>query len=400
MERYTTAEKVGKGTYGVVFKAKDKKTGELVALKTIQLDEDEGIPSTAVREIALLKYLKHPNVVALHDVIHMADKLTMVFEFLELDLKKYLDACGSNGLEVITVKSLLYQLLSGVAFCHKQRVLHRDLKPANLLLNRAGILKLADFGLARTFGMDVREFKHEVITLWYRSPELLMGCTQYSTEIDLWSIGCIFAEMVNGFPMFPGANDGEQLSTIFSVLGTPNLSVWPEMANLPGYKNIKNFPGKTWKKLVPRIDNDGLDLLSRMLHYNPGKRITAEEAMAHPFFQDLKRRGRNRNSTSQQQPQQTTKPADAGSNTDTVNSATTSSSSSSSTEFKQASSNINPNQRNPYNNNNNTNSSNNNSNDINSQSLSNNNYSSSSSSDNGHGLHAQEDGQAPMMFSP
>lgn len=294
MERYITSEKVGKGTYGVVFKAKDKKTGELVALKTIQLDEDEGIPSTAVREIALLKYLRHPNVVALHDVIHMADKLTMVFEFLELDLKKYLDACGSNGLEVITVKSLLYQLLSGVAFCHKQRVLHRDLKPANLLLNRAGILKLADFGLARTFGMDVREFKHEVVTLWYRSPELLLGCTQYSTEVDLWSVGCIFAEMINGYPMFPGANDAEQLSMIFSVLGTPNLDVWPEMANLPGYKNIKSYPGKTWKKLVPRVDNDGLDLLSRMLHFNPSKRITAEEAMTHPFFQDLKRRGRSR----------------------------------------------------------------------------------------------------------
>jgi serine/threonine protein kinase len=292
MERYITSEKVGKGTYGVVFKAKDKKTGELVALKTIQLDEDEGIPSTAVREIALLKYLKHPNVVSLHDVIHMADKLTMVFEFLELDLKKYLDACGSNGLEVITVKSLLYQLLSGVAFCHKQRVLHRDLKPANLLLNRAGILKLADFGLARTFSMDVREFKHEVITLWYRSPELLMGSTHYSTEVDLWSVGCIFAEMINGYPTFPGANDAEQLNMILSVLGTPNLQVWPEQAQLPGYKNMKSFPAKSWKKICSRIEDDGLNLLSRLLHFNPKSRITAEEAMAHPFFQDLKRRGR------------------------------------------------------------------------------------------------------------
>lgn len=203
MDRYQVLDRVGKGTYGVVYKAKDKKTSESVALKTISLIEEEGIPSTAIREIALLKFLKHQNIVVMHDVIHMMDKLTMVFEYLEFDLKKYLDACNA-GLDIITVKSLLYQLLQGLAFCHKQKVLHRDLKPANLLLNRSGILKLADFGLARSFAMDVSALKHEIITVWYRGPELLLGEVDYSTEVDLWSVGCIFAEMVNGSPLFPG----------------------------------------------------------------------------------------------------------------------------------------------------------------------------------------------------
>lgn len=265
--------------------------------------------STAVREIALLKYLKHPNVVSLHDVIHMAEKLTMVFEFLELDLKKYLDVCGATGLELITVKSLLFQLLQGIAFCHKQKVLHRDLKPANLLLNRAGILKLADFGLARTFSMDVSSLKHEVITLWYRGPELLLGQTQYCTEVDMWSIGCIFAEMVNGKPLFPGASDAKQLETIISRLGTPTEQQWPQFTSMPLFKEAgitAHVEGQTLDQLVPRLkgDNDGLDLLASLLQYNPARRITAEAAMHHPFFAELKRKPRRQSSTATQAPQQ------------------------------------------------------------------------------------------------
>jgi cyclin-dependent kinase len=198
MERYQKMEKIGEGTYGVVYKAKDRVTGEIIALKKIRLEaEDEGIPSTAIREISLLKELQHPNIVRLYDVVHTERKLTLVFEFLDQDLKKYLDVCDS-GLGLPILKSFLYQLLTGVAYCHHHRVLHRDLKPPNLLINREGQLKLADFGLARAFGIPVRSYTHEVVTLWYRAPDVLMGSRKYSTPVDIWSVGCIFAEMANG----------------------------------------------------------------------------------------------------------------------------------------------------------------------------------------------------------
>ena len=176
IEKYEKIDKIGEGTYGVVFKAKDTSTGELYALKKIRLEsEDEGIPSTAIREIALLKELQHPNIVKLHDVIHTDKKLTLVFEYLDQDLKKLLDLSGPEGLDMQTVKSFLKQLLKGIAHCHKNRVLHRDLKPQNLLINREGVLKLADFGLARAFGIPVKNYTHEVVTLWYRAPDILMG---------------------------------------------------------------------------------------------------------------------------------------------------------------------------------------------------------------------------------
>lgn len=218
MERYQKMEKIGEGTYGVVYKSKDRVTGEIVALKKIRLEaEDEGIPSTAIREISLLKELQHPNIVRLYDVVHTERKLTLVFEFLDQDLKKYLDICDS-GLDMPILKSFLYQLLTGVAYCHHHRVLHRDLKvsrcsgrrmewtgrycrkithcqypshtqPPNLLINREGQLKLADFGLARAFGIPVRSYTHEVVTLWYRAPDVLMGSRKYSTPVDIWSVG-------------------------------------------------------------------------------------------------------------------------------------------------------------------------------------------------------------------
>jgi cyclin-dependent kinase len=211
MERYQKLEKIGEGTYGVVFKAKDRVTNEILALKKIRLEaEDEGIPSTAIREISLLKELQHPNIVRLYDVVHTERKLTLVFEYLDQDLKKYLDTYES-GLDLPVLQSFLYQLLHGVAFCHDHRVLHRDLKPQNLLINREGELKLADFGLARAFGIPVRSYTHEVVTLWYRAPDVLMGSRKYSTPVDIWSIGCIFAEMANGRPLFAGSSESDQL---------------------------------------------------------------------------------------------------------------------------------------------------------------------------------------------
>ncbi|ETI49956.1 CMGC/CDK protein kinase [Phytophthora nicotianae CJ01A1] len=289
MERYQKLEKIGEGTYGVVYKAKDRVTGEVIALKKIRLEaEDEGIPSTAIREISLLKELQHCNIVRLYNIVHTERKLTLVFEYLDQDLKKYLDVC-EKGLEKPILKSFLYQLLRGIAYCHQHRVLHRDLKPQNLLINREGELKLGDFGLARAFGIPVRSYTHEVVTLWYRAPDVLMGSRKYSTPVDIWSVGCIFAEMANGGPLFAGTSEADQLDRIFRLLGTPTAEIYPAIVDLPDYR--RDFPvypaPENLAHLVPTLDADGVDLLEQMLQYDPAKRITAADAMVHPYFSDL-----------------------------------------------------------------------------------------------------------------
>ncbi|KAL1139278.1 hypothetical protein AAG570_006264 [Ranatra chinensis] len=197
MDNYIKVEKIGEGTYGVVFKGKNKKTGQLVAIKKIRMESDEeGIPSTAIREISLLKELVHPNIVGLQEVLMEENRLYLIFEFLTMDLKKYLDQLDDvKMLDVQIVKSYVFQILQAILFCHKRRVLHRDLKPQNLLIASNGVIKVADFGLGRAFGIPIRVYTHEVVTLWYRAPEVLLGATRYSCPVDIWSIGCIFAEL-------------------------------------------------------------------------------------------------------------------------------------------------------------------------------------------------------------
>ncbi|KAJ3120058.1 cyclin-dependent serine/threonine protein kinase [Nowakowskiella sp. JEL0407] len=293
MEKYQKIEKLGEGTYGIVYKAQNRENGEFVALKRlilkIRLDnEEEGVPCTAIREISLLKELKHPNIVRLYDVIHTEKKLTMVFEYLDSDLKKFLDSIAGN-IEPQTIKILMYQLLKGIEFCHNNRVLHRDLKPQNLLINKKLELKLADFGLARAFGIPVRSYSHEVVTLWYRAPDVLLGSRQYSTSIDLWSAGCILAEMASGRPLFAGSSNSDQLVRIFKILGTPNETIWPRITELPEYKpNFPVHPKVPLETIVPKLDANGYDLLEKMLQYQPEKRLSAQNCLLHPYFDGIR----------------------------------------------------------------------------------------------------------------
>jgi cyclin-dependent kinase len=290
LDKYEKLEKLGEGTYGVVYKARDKVTKELYAFKKIRLEsEDEGIPSTAIREIALLKELQHPNIVRIQDVIHTNRKLILVFEYVDEDLKKFFTRREGKPLDAIYVKSLLYQLIKGIEHCHKMKVLHRDLKPQNLLVSKEGILKLADFGLARAFGIPVKNYTNEVVTLWYRAPDILLGSKNYSTSIDIWSIGCIFAELVNLKPLFPGSSEADQLKRIFKVMGTPSVDKWPGLADLPEWKpeNFEKYPGMPLSSVCSRLDAEGLDLLDKLLKCNPTERITAKKALEHPYFNDL-----------------------------------------------------------------------------------------------------------------
>ncbi|KAK4321431.1 hypothetical protein Pmani_007751 [Petrolisthes manimaculis] len=289
MQKYEKLEKIGEGTYGTVFKAKNRETQEIVALKRVRLDDDdEGVPSSALREICLLKELKHKNIVRLHDVLHSDKKLTLVFEHCDQDLKKYFDSLNGE-IDPDIVKSFLFQLLRGLEFCHSRNVLHRDLKPQNLLINKNGELKLADFGLARAFGIPVRCYSAEVVTLWYRPPDVLFGAKLYNTSIDMWSAGCIFAELANaGRPLFPGSDVEDQVKRIFKLLGTPTEETWPGMTSLPDYKSFPLYqPTMTLSQVCPKLSSKGRDLLQRLLICSPAVRMSAEDAMSHSYFSDL-----------------------------------------------------------------------------------------------------------------
>jgi len=293
MDRYQKIEKVGEGTYGVVYKAKDLNSGQVVALKKIRLEaEDEGVPSTAIREISLLKELKDDNIVRLLDIVHADQKLYLVFEFLDVDLKRYIET-GNQKRTPITlqiVKKFTHQLNSGLLYCHSHRILHRDLKPQNLLIDSRDNLKLADFGLARAFGIPMRTYTHEVVTLWYRAPEVLLGSRHYSTAIDMWSVGCIFAEMaMQGTPLFPGDSEIDQIFKIFRILGTPNEDSWPGVSSLPDYKpTFPQWSRQDVARIVTTLGEDGLDMLKRTLTYDSAKRISAKRALGHPYFADFR----------------------------------------------------------------------------------------------------------------
>lgn len=311
---YSKIEKLGEGTYATVYKAKHLPTGSIVALKEISLSVEEGAPSTAIREIALMRSLSHPNIVNLLDVIHTESTLCLIFEFMDTDLKVYLDEQLKRfppSLPMATIKSLMKDILLGIDYCHQSRkILHRDLKPQNLLLlhptpsdgnsSLIPVLKIGDFGLARAFGIPVHSYSNEVVTLWYRSPDVLLGSINYTTSIDIWSIGCIFAELITGRPLFPGKNNEDQVGIIFKRLGVPLESQWPQLPTLPLFsrfspllahlraKNssqLSGIPtGSSLATLFPTLDNIALDLLSRLLQPIPERRISAREALMHPFF--------------------------------------------------------------------------------------------------------------------
>ncbi|RPD63050.1 Pkinase-domain-containing protein [Lentinus tigrinus ALCF2SS1-6] len=289
---YERLNSIEEGSYGVVFRARDKETGDIVALKKLKLEEEKhGFPITALREINALMVCKHENVVGIREVV-VGDTLTQVFivmDFIEHDLKTLLSVMPSPFLQS-EVKTLMLQLLSAVAYCHERWILHRDLKTSNLLMNNRGTIKVADFGLARRYGdpVGVGGLTQLVVTLWYRAPEILLGATTYSTAVDMWSVGCIFAELLLNEPLFQAKGEIEMISMIFKLLGPPTRETWPDYHTMPLAKTITLLaphPPQLRQKF-PYITAAGLDLLSRLLAYDPDGRITAEEALKHPYFSE------------------------------------------------------------------------------------------------------------------
>ncbi|XP_057669596.1 cyclin-dependent kinase 14 isoform X8 [Diorhabda carinulata] len=291
-EAYIKLEQLGEGSYATVYKGFSNLQNQVVALKEIILQEEEGAPFTAIREASLLKELKHANIVTLHDIVHTRQTLTFVFEYVHTDLSQYLER-HSGGLDSRNVRLFLFQLLRGLAYCHKRRVLHRDVKPQNLLISEIGELKLADFGLARAKSVPSHTYSHEVVTLWYRPPDVLLGSTDYSTSLDMWGVGCIFVEMITGMAIFPGVRDTyDQLDKIFKILGTPTEEDWPGVSQLPGYHKIHKLGqykprklGFCWSALHDIVH--GESMASGLLQLNPQLRLGAEEAMLHPYFDGL-----------------------------------------------------------------------------------------------------------------
>ncbi|GAA6012978.1 hypothetical protein JCM10207_008401 [Rhodosporidiobolus poonsookiae] len=330
MDNYERLEKVGEGTYGMVYKCRQLATGQIVALKKIRLEEeDEGVPSTALREVSVLMELgqsQHAGaecIVRLLDVIHCDESLSLVFEYLDLDLKRYMDVAAkaatavppqgkldangnwsvpinaaqelphnvkgkgraNRGLPPDLVAKFMSQLLLGLSHLHSRRILHRDLKPQNLLIDKRGNLKIADFGLARAFGVPLRTYTHEIITLWYRPLEVLLGGRHYTTAVDVWSCATIFAEMCSGLPLVPGDSEIDQIFKIFRLMGTPTPDTWPGLTQMPDFKG--SFP--RWRpaelpKVLPEMDGQALHLLNSMLQIDPERRISAKNALRHPYF--------------------------------------------------------------------------------------------------------------------
>ncbi|KAH7921798.1 Pkinase-domain-containing protein [Leucogyrophana mollusca] len=289
---YERLNQIEEGSYGVVFRARDKETGDIVALKKLKLDEEKhGFPITALREVNALMSCRHENVVRIREVV-VGDTLTQVFvvmDFIEHDLKSLLTVMPSPFLQS-EIKTLMLQLLSAVAHCHSNWILHRDLKTSNLLMNNRGTIKVADFGLARRYGdpIGVGGMTQLVVTLWYRAPEILLGATTYSTAVDMWSVGCIFAELLLKEPLFQAKGEIELLSMIFKLLGPPSTSLWPDYSTLPLSKTI-TLPSPQPPQFRQRfhyMTTAGIDLLMSMLTYDPEQRISAEEALQHPYFNE------------------------------------------------------------------------------------------------------------------
>ncbi|OAF70086.1 hypothetical protein A3Q56_02146 [Intoshia linei] len=291
VDAFEFLNRIEEGTYGVVYRAKSKCSNRIVALKRLKMEkEKEGFPITSLREVICLLKSKHENVVNVQEIVvgSNIDRIYVVMDYIEHDLRSLLKTMKEPFM-ISEVKTIFQQIVRGVNHLHDSWIIHRDLKTSNILLSHNGVVKLADFGLAREYGSPLLAYTPIVVTLWYRAPELLLGAKLYSTAIDVWSCGCILSEIITKKTMFPGKGELDQLNLIFKTLGTPNEKIWPGCKQLKGMKNyaFEKFPYNT---LHTKYGTDltilGLDLLDRTLCYDPKKRLTAQDILDHSYFEE------------------------------------------------------------------------------------------------------------------
>ena len=283
--RFQRLDKLGQGTYGSVYKALDRKTNQTVAIKVMTPNqEDEGISAITLREVSILSGLNHPNIVKLYDVSVTEKSITLVQEYLQIDLRKYLKGRQGKKMEPALIKSYAFQLLAAIYVLHTHRIMHRDLKPENLLLNRFGHLKLCDFGLARYFSVPMRQYSPGVVSLWYRAPELLFAPRCYELSIDIWAAGCIIAEMSRGSVLFESDSEVDLIHKILTVLGTPEDK---SLLHVPDDLPIPEHQPMPMNEVLKTDDPALIDLVSKMLLFDPMKRISAIDALAHSYFNDV-----------------------------------------------------------------------------------------------------------------
>ncbi|CAK7895080.1 CTD kinase subunit alpha [[Candida] anglica] len=290
-EIYARVQQVGEGTYGKVYKAKNSITNEFVALKKLRLEtEREGFPITALREIKLLQSFNHVNVVGLLEMMVESNQIYMIFDYMDHDLTGLLTHVDVQ-LEECHKKFIFKQLMEGLNYLHRKRVIHRDIKGSNILLNNIGVVKIADFGLARTMKSVLNgespDYTNRVITIWYRPPELLLGSTDYGREVDIWGVGCLLIELYSRSAIFQGFDEVGQLQKIFNIMGTPTIKDWPRMDDLPWFEMLKPKINKASifeRDYRPLMSELSFDLAKNLLMLDPSRRFNAEKALEHPYF--------------------------------------------------------------------------------------------------------------------